>query len=593
MQVKTRTGGHFVTLFEVWQSAPGNEADLLAILDHIPTPIVCSALGDAVRTLYINRQFERTFGYTLADIPSAGEWARRAYPDEAYRYSLIIPWQAALRQAIRDGSPIQPLEARPRCKDGQVRDVVIHTAVVGQMLLMSLTDITERKRTESRYRLLTESMLDVVWVLDADTLRFVYVSPSVLALRGYTPEEIMAEPMDAALAPESRATVRALMAQRVAAFQAGELASQDYFTEVVAQPCKDGSLVWTEVVTHFQRNDSTGHVEIYGVTRNITKRREAEEKLRLSEERHRLLAENARDVIWTMAPDGRITYVSPAVQAVRGYTPEEAMRQGIEEIHTPASQVVSQSYFRQLLEDVAAGRRPENFRGELEYRCRDGSTYWTEVFVYPVLDAAGRLQEIVGVSRDIAEHKRYAQALQQAKEAADRANQALQAANAELQRIATTDALTGAWNRRQFQHLLEVEMASAARHGSALSLLMFDVDHFKRVNDSHGHQAGDQVLVRISEVTQRHLRTEDALARWGGEEFVVLLPHSTATEAARLAERLRALVADCPMPAVGRISASYGVAQWQPGETPDSWFRRLDQALYRAKAAGRNRVELA
>ena len=247
MQVKTRTGGHFVTLFEVWQSAPGNEADLLAILDHIPTPIVCSALGDAVRTLYINRQFERTFGYTLADIPSAGEWPRRAYPDEAYRYSLIIPWQAALRQAIRDGSPIQPLEARPRCKDGQVRDVVIHTAVVGQMLLMSLTDITERKRTESRYRLLTESMLDVVWVLDADTLRFVYVSPSVLALRGYTPEE--------------------------------------------------------------------------------------------------------------------------------------AMRQGIEEIHTPASQVVSQSYFRQLLEDVAAGRRPENFRGELEYRCRDGSTYWTEVFV--------------------------------------------------------------------------------------------------------------------------------------------------------------------------------------------------------------------
>lgn len=448
-----------MTLFEVWQPAPGNEAALLAILDHIPTPIVCCELGDAVRTLYINRQFERLFGYTLADIPSVGEWARRAYPDEAYRCSLILPWQAALRQSVHDGSPIAPLEARSRCKDGQVRDIVIHTAVVGRMLLMSLTDITERKRTESRYRLLTESMRDVVWVLDAETLRFVYVSP--------------------------------------------------------------------------------------------------------------------------------------AVQAVRGYTPEEAMRQSLEEIHAPASQAVARSYFRQLLQDLAAGRRPQNFRGELEYRCRDGSTYWTEVFVYPVLDAEDRLQEIVGVSRDIAEHKRYALALQQAKEAADRANQALQAANAELQRIATTDALTGAWNRRQFQHLLEVEMASAARRGSALSLLMFDVDHFKRVNDRHGHQVGDQVLVRISELTQRQLRTEDALARWGGEEFVVLLPHSTAAEATRLAERLRSLLADCTMPAVGRISASYGVAQWQPGEMPDSWFRRLDQALYRAKAAGRNRVELA
>ena len=448
-----------MTLFEVWQSQLGGGEDLRAILDHIPTPVVCSALGDAVRTLYINREFERTFGYQLADIPSAGDWARRAYPDEAYRYSLILPWQAALQRAITDGSPIPPLEARPRCKDGQVRDVVIHTAVVGRMLLMSFTDITERKRSEARYRLLTESMLDVVWVLDAETLRFVYVSPSVHDLRGYTPEEIM--------------------------------------------------------------------------------------------------------------------------------------QQSLEQIHTPASQAVSLCYFSQLLEDVAAGRSPQNFRGELEYRCRDGSTYWTEVFVYPVLDAEGRLEEIVGVSRDIAEHKRYALALQQAKEATDRANQALQAANAELQRIATTDALTGAWNRRHFQHLLEVELASAARHGSALSLLMFDVDHFKTVNDGHGHQAGDQVLRRISAITLQHLRTEDALARWGGEEFLVLLPHCTAAEASCLAERLRTLVAACPMPGVGQVTASYGVAQWQPGESPDDWFRRLDQSLYRAKASGRNRVQIA
>ena len=101
------------------------------------------------------------------------------------------------------------------------------------------------------------------------------------------------------------------------------------------------------------------------------------------------------------------------------------------------------------------------------------------------------------------------------------------------------------------------------------------------------------MLRRISAITQQHLRTEDALARWGGEEFVVLLPHCTAAEAACLAERLRTLVAACPMPGVGQVTASYGVAQWQPGESPDDWFRRLDQSLYRAKASGRNRVQIA
>lgn len=582
-----------MTVFASWKTHPVTEENLWVILDHIPTPIVCGALDEAVRTLYINRQFERTFGYQLADIPSMGDWACLAFPDEAYRASLIGPWQAALRQAMADGSPIPPLEARPRSKDGTVRDVIIHTAVLGPMLLLSFTDITERKWTESRYRLLTESMLDVVWVLNAETRRFVYVSPSVQALRGYTPEEVMAQPMEAALTPENRQLVLVRIAERLAAFQAGELTSQDHFTEVLAQPCKDGSFVWTEVVTHYHRNAITGHAEVYGVTRNITRRREAEDKLRLSEQRHRLLAENARDVIWTMAPDKRLTYVSPAVEAVRGYTPEEAMRQSIDQILTPASQAVSRAYFSQLFEAMQAGRPPQNFRGELEYRCKDGSTYWTEVFVYPVLNAAGELEEIVGVSRNIAEHKRYALALRQAKEATESANRALQEANAELHRIATTDPLTGAWNRRHVQHLLEVEMASSARHGSPLSMLMFDVDHFKRVNDRHGHLVGDQVLIRMTGLTQQYLRTENALARWGGEEFVVLLPHCTAAEAFHLAERLRALLEACPMPAVGHVTACYGVAQWQPRETLDDWFKRMDEALYQAKAAGRNRVELA
>ena len=145
---------------------------------------------------------------------------------------------------------------------------------------------------------------------------------------------------------------------------------------------------------------------IFVLGTEITDRKKAEEELRLSELRHRLLADNARDVIWTMELDGRISYVSPAVERVRGFTPEEAMLQSLEEIHPPASQRISRGYFEQLAADIQAGRTPQSFRGEMEYLCRDGSTFWTEVMAFPLLGADGSVLQILGVTRDIAERKR-------------------------------------------------------------------------------------------------------------------------------------------------------------------------------------------
>jgi len=146
------------------------------------------------------------------------------------------------------------------------------------------------------------------------------------------------------------------------------------------------------------------------------------ETLRRSEERHRLLADNARDVIWSMALDGTITYVSPAVEKVRGFTPVEAMRQPLDSIHTPDSQAIVIDYFKRLHAAIQAGRAPENFRGELEYLCKDGSTFWTEVMAYPLRGADGAFVEILGLTRDIDERKRYETMLQQARDAADAAN---------------------------------------------------------------------------------------------------------------------------------------------------------------------------
>ncbi len=156
---------------------------------------------------------------------------------------------------------------------------------------------------------------------------------------------------------------------------------------------------------------------------------------------------------------------------------------------------------------------------------------------------------------------------------------------------ASRDSLTGCLNRQAFERLFEEAVLRAGRRQHRLSALLLDVDHFKRINDRHGHLVGDAVLKRLTQTLGLQVREGDNLARWGGEEFILLLETCSAAEACMLAERLRAAVAnDDTAPA---ITLSLGVAVYQPGETLTHFFARLDGALYLAKRRGRNRCELA
>jgi PAS domain S-box-containing protein len=168
------------------------------------------------------------------------------------------------------------------------------------------------------------------------------------------------------------------------------------------------------------------HHERYTCTlliQDVTQRLQAEEQLRVSDRRHRLLADSGRDVVWTMSPMGEITYISPAIEQLRGISPQEAMKMPIEETLTPASQKVSLGYFQDLFLALQEGKPLPSFRDNLEYYRKDGSTFWTEVLSFPLLGADGSLVEIVGVTRDISERRLYEDSLRQAREAAELANQ--------------------------------------------------------------------------------------------------------------------------------------------------------------------------
>ena len=162
----------------------------------------------------------------------------------------------------------------------------------------------------------------------------------------------------------------------------------------------------------------------------------------------------------------------------------------------------------------------------------------------------------------------------------------------ELERLVSTDCLTGLWNRAHFERLVDAELDRSLRYKQPLSLILIDVDHFKRTNDDFGHQAGDTVLRELALVANGAIRSADTIFRWGGEEFAVIATSTGYRGAGRLAESLRGQVAQHHFPGVGGISISLGVAEHIGVESAEEWFHRTDAMLYDAKAAGRNRVSV-
>ena len=172
------------------------------------------------------------------------------------------------------------------------------------------------------------------------------------------------------------------------------------------------------------------------------------------------------------------------------------------------------------------------------------------------------------------------------------ANQELRQAIGHIEEIAIRDALTGAYNRGHLFEVLRHECARSNRNGGPLSICMFDLDHFKQINDRFGHPAGDAVLKRFGDIAKAALRAADVLGRYGGEEFLAVLPDTGAPGAIVVAERIRLAVESAALPEIPahRVTVSVGVATRRSTETVEAFLARADQALYRAKEAGRNRV---
>ena len=159
-----------------------------------------------------------------------------------------------------------------------------------------------------------------------------------------------------------------------------------------------------------------------------------------------------------------------------------------------------------------------------------------------------------------------------------------------LEQKANVDTLTKIFSRQKFNELYHLELRRSHRYINSLSLLFFDIDHFKKINDTYGHDVGDKTLITFAKVIQENIREYDIFARWGGEEFILLLPQTDMSAAFKIAEKLRQKVSDHNFGIIGTVTCSIGVSMLKKDDDDDSFLKRADNAVYKAKKSGRNRT---
>ncbi len=472
-------------------------------------------------------------------------------------------------------------------KDGRVFDRLSRPLLQGTKLrgrVWSFHDITGRKRiedalaaSEAELRALFSSMEDVVLVIDREGV-YRKIAPTKPGMLVKPPEELLGKNLRDVFPAEQAKTFCGVVNQ---------VLDTEQNTQIEYELIIGGQTMWFQTNISPLSEDST-----LWVAHDITKRKQMEEALHAAEANYRSIFENATVGIYQSTPQGRFLSINPVMARIFGYDSPLEMLENISSIEKQYySNMADRHEFQRLMTEHGEAHEFTSLNV-----CKDGRLIWVQENARAVRDDRGDILYYEGFVTDITGRRQAEEELRRAKDALETANSELIEALEREKLLACTDGLTGLHNRGYFFKLAAREFHAALRYDRPLSFLMFDMDGFKQVNDTLGHAMGDRLLETVARLAMASVRASDVVARYGGDEFIVLLPHTGARQALPVAERIRANVEAMrlePGQEAFAVTLSIGISEVCRNpldENVERVIQRADEAMYKAKQGGRNRA---
>ncbi len=511
--------------------------DLMALIDW---DYIFRMVNDAYSRAFAKSR-EELLGKSVADLVGAEAFGSttqkrldRAFAGETFTHEGWFELPAPGRRFL--AITYHPIHE----EDGQVRHISV-----------DIRDITELKLAEGDRQRVFDVSLDMLCVAGFDG-NLKELNPSWTKTLGWTQEELKRRPLQDLIHPEDReATIEAeerlLLRQKITGFENRLL-------------CKDGSHRWIS----WNSVADINRKEICAVARDVTEQKQMAEALGFSEKKYRTIFDCAGDSLFVHDFEGRFLDVNRVAWERLGYSREELLARSMFDIDGKESAEKIRKILSQIENTGEASFETRHF-------CIDGTAL--NVWINSRRIEYGAELAVLSVTRDISDRKRMEE---------------------KLRALATKDPLTGTSNRRHFMECVRKELLRSRRYGSPMPMLILDIDYFKIINDSYGHDVGDEVLIAVVNTCLATLRSTDTFGRLGGEEFAAVLTQTDAAGALMTAERLRKALAQMTVLTVSgplRLTVSIGLAMAEAGDASvEDVMKRADMALYEAKSKGRNRV---